>query len=270
MQHDVLIHRIQNWPYLMIVSDRNSLISLPKLRNTTKINHPSSSPLSPNSMGRAVSGFNVDGKATFFRAGLSRRPQVQPHHHVSSLGRYKYNSNRPNSVIIILRCCSKEEIHKKNSQYWADIESDIELHLKKSIQIRHPVDMFEPMHYLTFAAPETRAPALCIASCELVGGDRDQAMAAAAAIHLVHAAAYVHENLPLKTTSSSGRRSRPPVKHKFSPNIELLTGDALLPFGFELLARSMKYSPENKADQILRVIVEISKASGSQGIIYGQ
>lgn len=198
-------------------------------------------------MAKAVLGFN-GGRTTFFRAGLFRGSQVQPHH-ASSLRRYN-KFNRPS--------CN-----------WADIESEIEVHLKKSIPIRHPINMFGPMHYLTFAAPKTRAPALCIASCELVGGDRDQAVtAAAAAIHLVHAAAYVHENLLLETTSSG--RSRPPVTHKFHPHIELLTGDAILPFAFELLARSMKYSPKNKADQILRVIVEISKASGSQGIIYGQ
>lgn len=209
-------------------------------------------------MAKAVLGFNDVRTTLFGFGGLSRGSQPR----ASSLRRY---SSRPS-----LSCRAEIYHRKSSSDYWADIESDIELHLKKSIPIRHPVQVFEPMHYLTFAAPRTRAPALCIASCELLGGDRDRAMAAASAIHLVHAASYAHENIPLATAPSYGRFSRPPaaaVQHKFRPNIELLTGDGILPFGFELLARSMENSPENKADRILRVIVEISKASGSQGII---
>ncbi|CAI9757006.1 unnamed protein product [Fraxinus pennsylvanica] len=48
-----------------------------------------------------------------------------------------------------------------------------------------PVTVFQPMHYLTFASPRTTEPALCIAACKLMGGDRGHAMAAASAIHLM-------------------------------------------------------------------------------------
>ncbi|KAL0399213.1 UNVERIFIED_CONTAM: Heterodimeric geranylgeranyl pyrophosphate synthase small subunit, chloroplastic [Sesamum radiatum] len=106
---------------------------------------------------------------------------------------------------------------------------------------------------------------LCVAACELVGGDRDQAMAAAAAIHLMHAAAYTHEHLPL----TDRPRPRPGIQHKYNPNIELLTGDGIIPFGFELLARSVGPDRSNP-DKILRVIVEITRAAGSQGMVDGQ
>lgn len=152
-----------------------------------------------------------------------------------------------------------------NQAYWANIDSDIESHLKKSIPIRPPLEVFEPMNYLTFAAPKSTAPALCIAACEAVGGQRDQAMAAASAIHLIHAAAYAHENLPLTDRAES----RPKIGHKFGPNIELMTGDGMIPFGFELLARSMPLDLKN-SDKILRVIIEITKAAGSEGIVEGQ
>nr|WBU15646.1 geranyl diphosphate synthase small subunit [Elsholtzia heterophylla] len=151
----------------------------------------------------------------------------------------------------------------QNQPYWASIEADVDAYLKKAIPIRPPETVFEPMHHLTFAAPTTAASALCVAACELVGGDRADALAAASAIHLMHAAAYAHEHLPLTD------KPRPEIQHKFNPNIELLTGDGIAPFGFELLARSMDPARTDHPERILRVIIEITRACGSQGLIDG-
>ncbi|CAI9088350.1 OLC1v1022656C1 [Oldenlandia corymbosa var. corymbosa] len=196
-------------------------------------------------MARALSS-SINGVSDLF--GLSRANHLSP----SSSSSLRY---RPPSAIKMVQT---------QQTYWATIESDIETHLKKSIPIRHPVSVFDPMHYLTFAAPRTTAPALCIAACEVVGGDRAQAMAAAAAIHLVHAAAFTHKNIPLTD------RPRPePIEHKFNPNIELLTGDGIMPFGLELVAESMSLGLNNP-DRVLRVITEISQAAGSRGVVEGQ
>ncbi|KAG6393749.1 hypothetical protein SASPL_144318 [Salvia splendens] len=152
----------------------------------------------------------------------------------------------------------------QNQRYWHAIESEIDSFLDKSIPIRQPEAVFEPMRHLTFAAPRTAASALCVAACELVGGDRSHAMAAAAAVHLMHAAAYAHEHLPLTDRAGSG--PRPEVEHKYGPNIELLTGDGIVPFGFELLARSVGPA---RPERVLRVMIEISRAGGSEGIMDG-
>ncbi|GLT83557.1 hypothetical protein SLE2022_018400 [Rubroshorea leprosula] len=149
--------------------------------------------------------------------------------------------------------------------YWASINEDIEAHLKQAIPVKEPLSVYEPLHYLTFAAPRNTAPALCVAACELVGGHRDQALPVASALHLMYAASYTHENLPLKESC----RPKSMIHHKYSPNIELLTGDGLLPFGLELLARS-DHPTQNISDRILRVIIEITRAIGSQGMIHGQ
>ncbi|XP_011095406.1 heterodimeric geranylgeranyl pyrophosphate synthase small subunit, chloroplastic-like [Sesamum indicum] len=136
--------------------------------------------------------------------------------------------------------------------YWASIDAQIDAYLNKSIPIRSPESVFEPMHHLTFAAPRTTAASLCVAACE-------------PAIHLMHAAAYTHEHLPL----TDRPRPRPGIQHKYNPNIELLTGDGIIPFGLELLARSLDPARSNP-DKILRVIVEITRATGSQGMVDGQ
>ncbi|KAF7112227.1 hypothetical protein RHSIM_RhsimUnG0249600 [Rhododendron simsii] len=153
----------------------------------------------------------------------------------------------------------------QTKSYWASIEADIEAHLRTAIPVRQPVAVFEPMRHLVFTAPKAKAPALCVAACELVGGDRTQAVVAASALRLVHSAAHAHEHLPLMDRPNH----KPVIHHAYGPNIELLTGDGIVPFGFELLARSVG-SGQNNSDRVLRVIIEITRAIGSQGTIDGQ
>ncbi|OVA03379.1 Polyprenyl synthetase [Macleaya cordata] len=152
-----------------------------------------------------------------------------------------------------------------NRSYWAVMEADIKAHLKQAIPIHPPLSVTEPMDHLIFAAPRSLAPALCIAACELVGGQRNQAIAAASALHLMHAALYTHEHLPL---SKPKPKTKPTIYHSFKPNIELLTGDGILPLGLELLARSDEPTIKNSG-RILRVIIEITRAVGSQGMLDG-
>lgn len=140
--------------------------------------------------------------------------------------------------------------------YWASLQADIEAHLKQTITIKEPLVVFEPMHHLIFTAPKTTVPALCLATCELVGGQRHQAISAASALLLMEAATYTHEHLPLTD------RPGPMINHVYGPNMELLTGDGIVPFGFELLARS---DGGENSERILKVMVEISRAVGSGG-----
>lgn len=145
----------------------------------------------------------------------------------------------------------------QNQSYWTSIET----HLKQAIPLKHPLSVYEPMHHLVFAAPRNTAPPLCLAACELVGGHKDQAIPAASALHLMNAAIFTHQHLPLT--------DRPIIPHAFGPNIELLTGDGIIPFGFQLLAKSDDPAQCN-SDRILRVIIEIARAIGSDEFVNGQ
>ncbi|XP_028756707.1 heterodimeric geranylgeranyl pyrophosphate synthase small subunit, chloroplastic-like [Neltuma alba] len=151
------------------------------------------------------------------------------------------------------------------SSSWASLQADIEAHLKQAIPMKEPLVVFEPMHHLAFTAPRTTAPALCVVACELVGGQQDRALPAASALLLMQAVAYTHEHLPL----TDRPRPKPRGHHVYDPNIELLSGDGMLPFAFELLATSNVPTRED-SDRILRVMVEISRAVGSEGLVEGQ
>ncbi|KAL5101305.1 hypothetical protein RYX36_005632 [Vicia faba] len=158
---------------------------------------------------------------------------------------------------------SMKQQSRNSHPYWASMQADIEAHIKQFITIKEPLVVFEPMHHLIFNAPKTTVPALCLAACELVGGERDQAISAASALLIMEAATYTHEHLPLTD------RPKPEfgMNHVYGPNVELLAVDGIVPFGFELLARSD--NGEN-SERILRVTVEISRAVGSRGVIDAQ
>lgn len=189
--------------------------------------------------------------------------------HINGSPRFLHNlfvpcfPSRSKSLCHVPMKITMSQDHK--SSYCASIAADVVAHLKQSITVKPPLSVFEPMYHLVFSAPPNLAPALCVATCELIGGRRSQAMAAASALHLMHAASFTHENLPLADRPNP----KPMIHHAYSPNIELLIPDAIVPFGFELLARSDDPA-QNDSDRVLRVIVEITRAAGSQGIIDGQ
>ncbi|KAG4161622.1 hypothetical protein ERO13_D01G067700v2 [Gossypium hirsutum] len=96
-------------------------------------------------------------------------------------------------------------------------------------------------------------------------GSPGPSFAAASALQLMYAASFAHEHLPLTQSC----RPKSEIQHLYGPNIELLIGDAMIPFGLELLAVSDDPTQKN-SDRVLRVMVEITRAIGSQGMVHGQ
>ena len=76
-------------------------------------------------------------------------------------------------------------------------------------------------------------PVLCLATTEAAGGDPDEALAAAAALELVHSFSLVHDDLP-GLDDDEQRRGRPTVHVRFGEGQAILAGDALLTEAFSL------------------------------------
>jgi geranylgeranyl diphosphate synthase type II len=53
----------------------------------------------------------------------------------------------------------------------------------------------------------------------------------------------------------------------YGENMAILAGDAMLAYAFEHIARATQGVP---ADRVLRVIVELGRASGADGLVGGQ
>jgi geranylgeranyl diphosphate synthase, type II len=77
-------------------------------------------------------------------------------------------------------------------------------------------------------------PVLCLATTEAAGGDPDEALAAAAAVELVHSFSLVHDDLPALDDDEQ-RRGRPTVHVRFGEAQAILAGDALLNEAFSLV-----------------------------------
>ncbi|HVM17128.1 MAG TPA: polyprenyl synthetase family protein [Gaiellaceae bacterium] len=72
---------------------------------------------------------------------------------------------------------------------------------------------------------------ICLATAEAAGGAAEDALAAGAALELVHAFSLVHDDLPA-LDDDEVRRGRPSVWARYGEAVAILVGDALLAEGF--------------------------------------
>lgn len=131
--------------------------------------------------------------------------------------------------------------------------------------LRHrplPENLRRAVEYGLFGGGKLIRPILVIRCCESVGGRPEQALAAAAAIEMVHAFSLVHDDLPAMDDDDL-RRGRPTLHKQEGEAMAVLAGDAMLSLSFELIATRMK-----SADTALEVIRELS--IGANDMIAGQ
>ena len=96
-------------------------------------------------------------------------------------------------------------------------------------------ELDKPMRYAALGSGKRLRPALTIAACVATGGDRRDALPAAAAIEMLHAYTLVHDDLPAMDDDTM-RRGRPTVHVEFGEAIAILAGDGLLTAAFGALA----------------------------------
>jgi len=127
-----------------------------------------------------------------------------------------------------------------------------------------PSELLEAVRYSVLAPGKRIRPYLVVRCCELVGGSRDSALPAAAAVECVHAFSLVHDDLPAMDDDDL-RRGRPTAHKQFGEAMAILAGDALVVLAFELLARRVR-------DRRLagEMVLELAERTGWAGMIGGQ
>jgi geranylgeranyl diphosphate synthase, type II len=131
--------------------------------------------------------------------------------------------------------------------------------------LRHrplPENLKQAVEYGLLGGGKLIRPILVIRCCEAVGGKPDQALAAAAAVEMVHAFSLVHDDLPAMDDDDL-RRGRPTLHKHAGEAMAVLAGDAMLALAFELITTRMK-----SADTALEVLRELS--IGTNDMIAGQ
>lgn len=138
--------------------------------------------------------------------------------------------------------------------------------LDDAVLLRHPQKIHEAMRYSLLAGGKRVRPVLCVAACELVGGQESMAMPAACAVEMIHTMSLIHDDLPCMDNDDL-RRGKPTNHKVFGEDVAVLAGDALLAFAFEHIAVStVGVSPS----RIIRAIGELAKSIGTEGLVAGQ
>nr|QEY10184.1 geranylgeranyl diphosphate synthase [Scutellaria barbata] len=138
--------------------------------------------------------------------------------------------------------------------------------LEEAVLLKEPLKIHESMRYSLLAGGKRVRPMLCIAACELVGGAESTAMAAACAVEMIHTMSLMHDDLPCMDNDDL-RRGKPTNHKVFGEDVAVLAGDALLAFSFEHIATATEGVA---AERIVRVVEELAKCIGSEGLVAGQ
>lgn len=152
------------------------------------------------------------------------------------------------------------------TKYWSSrrklIDQTLARLLPKSSDFPRPIH--EAMRYAVLSSGAKRMrPVLTLAACESVGGNVQDALPCACALELIHTYSLIHDDLPAMDDAPT-RRGKPSAHAKFGQAVAILCGDALLTYGFEVLAE------KTAGPASARVIREVSRAIGTFGMIGGQ
>lgn len=127
-----------------------------------------------------------------------------------------------------------------------------------------PSLLHEAMRYSCLAPGKRLRPALCMASCEAVGGKREAALDAGCALEIVHCFSLIHDDLPA-IDDDDLRRGAPTCHVKYGEGIALLAGDALFALAFEILG-----ALDAPAQIVVEALRRLAHASGSDGLVGGE
>ena len=131
--------------------------------------------------------------------------------------------------------------------------------LEKSVPQQYPDTIYEAMRYSLLAGGKRLRPILCLASCEMMGGNIEMAMPTACALEMIHTMSLIHDDLPAMDNDDYRRGKL--TNHKvYGEDIAILAGDGLLAYAFEYIASQTENVP---APRVLQVIAQTRASRGS-------
>tara|TARA_B100000214_G_C23953054_1_gene621406 strand:- start:392 stop:1294 length:903 start_codon:yes stop_codon:yes gene_type:complete len=152
------------------------------------------------------------------------------------------------------------------TSYLSKSKKLVEVALEESLGPEKPEILREAMRYSLLAGGKRLRPILCLAACELAGGNSESALPTAVALEMIHTMSLIHDDLP--SMDNDDLRRGMPTNHKvYGDAIAILAGDALLTRAFEMVSIRSTGVP---SDRLLRVVGELSLAAGAPGLVGGQ
>lgn len=119
-------------------------------------------------------------------------------------------------------------------EWLVDLSTKYETSLSELQTPEEPKNLYEPIRYFLSLGGKRIRPLLSILGCELFGGTYSDSIHAAHAVECFHNFSLIHDDImdlaPL-------RRGKPTIHEKWNSTIGILSGDALLIYGYQELAK---------------------------------
>ncbi|WP_395152055.1 polyprenyl synthetase family protein [uncultured Allofournierella sp.] len=152
----------------------------------------------------------------------------------------------------------KEQYAAYLQRFEQDLQIVCEEYLPQSSQVS------QAARYSLLAGGKRIRAILCMASCEMLGGDVAAASRFACAVEMLHCFSLIHDDLPCMDDDDY-RRGKPSCHKAYGEAQALLAGDALLTEAFEVIAETQA-TPESR----IEAVRQLSLGGGSRGMILGQ
>ncbi len=138
--------------------------------------------------------------------------------------------------------------------------------LKAKVRPAHPKleSFWQGLEYSLFGGGKRFRPLLSLLSAKALGKNPQLVFPLAAAIEMIHTYSLIHDDLPCLDNDDE-RRGRATHHKVYGEDMALLAGDGLQTLAFFELASSYAHHPNG-----MRIIEEVSKAAGLQGMVGGQ
>ena len=155
--------------------------------------------------------------------------------------------------------------------YLRERQAIVEESLEKLIPAAEGVfsDHLSAMRYSLFVGGKRLRPILCLAAAEAITDDGEtlhRLLPTACALECIHTYSLIHDDLPAMDDDEL-RRGKPTNHKIFGEAAAILAGDSLLTYAFELLTGE---DNNLSAEQTLRIVNLIARASGPEGMAGGQ
>lgn len=98
-----------------------------------------------------------------------------------------------------------------------------------------PNSLYEPIKYILLAGGKRIRPVIVILSCELLGGDRKDAINPALAVEIFHNFTLVHDDI---MDNADIRRGLQTIHKRWDINTAILSGDAMFALAYKLLSQT--------------------------------
>lgn len=138
--------------------------------------------------------------------------------------------------------------------------------LDEYLIIQYPEDLFKSMRYTVLLPGKRLRPVMCLETCQMLGGDFQDAIPTACAIEMLHSQTLIHDDLPCMDNDDF-RRGQPTNHKKFGESTAVLAGDALLTFAPQII---LKFSQNLTPETQLKILNEYVQYAGAYGVIAGQ